>query len=57
MPDYRRFHIPGGCYFFTVNLLERNKPLFVDHIELLCQSVRKVKQQHPCLPEELGAEV
>ena len=23
MPDYRRFRVPGGTYFFTVNLLER----------------------------------
>ena len=23
MPDYRRYRIPGGTYFFTVNLLER----------------------------------
>lgn len=21
MPDYRRYRLPGGCYFFTVNLL------------------------------------
>ena len=23
MPDYRRYRVPGGTYFFTVNLLER----------------------------------
>ena len=23
MPDYRRHRVPGGCHFFTVNLLER----------------------------------
>lgn len=29
MPDYRRFRIPGGTYFFTVNLLERKQDLLV----------------------------
>ena len=24
MPDYRRYRVPGGTYFFTVNLLERH---------------------------------
>jgi putative transposase len=23
MPNYRRAFVPGGCWFFTVNLLER----------------------------------
>jgi hypothetical protein len=23
MSDYRRYRVPGGTYFFTVNLLER----------------------------------
>jgi putative transposase len=27
MPDYRRNRVPGGTYFFTVNLLERNSRL------------------------------
>jgi len=35
MPDYRRLRIPGGCYFFTVNLLDRNNDLLVEHIDLL----------------------
>ncbi len=25
MPDYRRYRVPGGTYFFTVNLLERRR--------------------------------
>jgi putative transposase len=28
MPDYRRYRVPGGTYFFTVNLLER--PFHID---------------------------
>jgi len=47
MPDYRRYRIPGGCYFFTVNLLERNKTHLVDHIDLLRESVRLVKRRYP----------
>ncbi|RUM94202.1 MAG: transposase [Thiothrix sp.] len=47
MPDYRRFRIPGGCYFFTVNLLDRKSALLVDQIDLLRESVRIVKQRYP----------
>ena len=47
MPDYRRLRIPGGCYFFTVNLLDRNTALLVDRIELLRESVRVTKQRKP----------
>ncbi len=35
MPDYRRNWVPGGTYFFTVNLLERKRDLLVTEIELL----------------------
>ncbi len=47
MPNYRRYRIPGGCYFFTVNLLNRKNTLLVDHIDLLRESVRLCKQKHP----------
>jgi putative transposase len=33
MANYRRVWVPGGTYFFTVNLLERNRRLLVDHVE------------------------
>jgi putative transposase len=32
MPDYRRYRVPGGTYFFTINLLERRADLLVRHI-------------------------
>jgi putative transposase len=32
MSNYRRAFVPGGCWFFTVNLLERRKTLLVDNI-------------------------
>src|SRR5215218_2863431 len=41
MPNYRRAFIPGGCWFFTVNLLERRRTLLVDHID----SLRSVDRQ------------
>jgi putative transposase len=47
MPNYLRHYVAGGCYFFTVNLLERNKSLLVDHIDLLRESVRICKQKRP----------
>lgn len=48
MPDYRRFFRPGGTWFFTVNLLERkNNDLLVREIDLLRESIRKVKKQYP----------
>jgi len=47
MPDYRRNHIPGGTYFFTVNLLQRNSQLLVEHIESLRESVRMVRKNKP----------
>ena len=47
MPDYRRYRIPGGCYFFTVNLLDRNQSLLVNQIDLLRESIKIVKQRHP----------
>ena len=61
MPNYRRFFIPGGTWFFTVNLLQRhNNDLLVREIELLRQTVRRVRERYPfhidawvVLPEHL----
>jgi len=62
MTEYRRHRLKGGCYFFTVNLAERNRTLLTDRIELLRESFRNVKEQHPfnidaivVLPEHLHA--
>jgi putative transposase len=33
MPDYRRNRVPGGTFFFTVNLLDRRSNLLVRHID------------------------
>ena len=47
MPDYHRNRVPGGTYFFTVNLLERNSRLLTDRIEALREAVRKVRRARP----------
>lgn len=47
MLDYRRFRIPGGTYFFTVNLLERKQNLLVRHIDELREAVRITRREQP----------
>ncbi len=47
MPDYRRYRVPGGTYFFTVNLLERRLDLLVRHIDDLREAVRATKRERP----------
>lgn len=46
MSAYRRLYIPGGTYFFTVNLADRSRRLLVDNVEALRQSWREVEQAH-----------
>jgi len=36
VPDYRRDRVPGGTFFFTVNLLDRRSDLLVTQIHVLC---------------------
>src|SRR5215469_16062723 len=47
MPNYRRLRVPGGTYFFTVNLLDRKSDLLVRKIELLREVVKKVRHDKP----------
>ena len=47
MPDYRRNRVPGGTYFFTVNLLDRRSDLLVTEIEALRAAVRRVRASAP----------
>jgi putative transposase len=46
MTNYRRNFVPGGSYFFTVNLAERRERLLTDHIDLLRNAFRYVRQRH-----------
>jgi putative transposase len=48
MSQYRRVYVPGGSYFFTINLLERRENrLLVTHIDALREAVRKTKSERP----------
>jgi len=47
MPDYRRYRVPGGTYFFTINLLERPSDLLVRRIDALRQAVRRTRRERP----------
>ena len=62
MPNYRRAYASGGCFFFTVNLLERRQNLLVDQIALLREAVAATRRSHPfaidafvVLPDHLHA--
>jgi putative transposase len=43
MTNYRRNRVPGGTYFFTVNLLDRNSDLLCLHIHNLRDTVRHAR--------------
>ncbi|UZR30413.1 REP-associated tyrosine transposase [Methylococcus mesophilus] len=60
MPNYIRAYVPGGSYFFTVALLERHRRLLTEHIDVLREAFRSVRNQRPfridavvILPEHL----
>ena len=62
MPNYRRAFVPGGCWFFTVNLLDRRTRLLTDHIEALRDATRRTRHGYPfridafvVLPDHLHA--
>ncbi|MCP3408963.1 transposase [Bradyrhizobium sp. CCGB01] len=47
MPNYRRAFVPGGCWFFTVNLLDRKQRLLVEHIAALRAAVAETRRDYP----------
>lgn len=47
MPNYRRVWVPGGTYFFTVNLLERRRALLVDHVAALRDAFTATRRDWP----------
>ena len=62
MTAYRRNFIPGGCFFFTVNLADRRLRLLTEHVEALRSAFRETRQRHPfatdavvVLPDHLHA--
>ena len=46
MSAYRRNFVPGGYFFFTVNLAERRLALLTD-IEVLRGAFRETHRRHP----------
>jgi len=62
MVRFRRNHVPGGTYFFTVTLHDRKSRVLIDHIGLLRRAFREVLGAQPfqtdaivVLPEHLHA--
>ena len=62
MANYRRNLLPGGSYFFTVNLADRRRVLLTNHIDLLRAAFRQARARHPftieaavVLPDHLHA--
>lgn len=47
MPNYIRAFIPGGTFFFTVNLLERHRRLLTDHIDDLRAVLSDARHRRP----------
>ena len=47
MSNYLRVRTAGGTYFFTVNLLERQRRLLVEHVDELRASFRAAHRARP----------
>ncbi len=48
MSNYRRSRVPGGTYFFTVNLLTRkSNDLLIRHIDMLRDAVKHTRKSKP----------
>jgi len=62
MTFYRRNLVPGGTFFFTVNLAERKRSLLTERLASLRLAFRQTRQRHPfsidaivVLPDHLHA--
>ena len=62
MPNYRRAFVPGGCWFFTVNLLDRRSRLLTENIDALREATARTRHRFPfhidafvVLPDHLHA--
>jgi putative transposase len=60
--NYRRNFVPGGSFFFTVNLADRRTGLLTERVALLRKAFRYVRERHPftvdaivVLPDHLHA--
>jgi len=62
MPNYRRVFVPGGTWFFTVNLFDRRERLLTENIYALRHAIFDAKRKRPfridamvVLPDHLHA--
>ncbi len=53
MVNYRRNYVPGGCYFFTVTLHNRQCAVLTQHIDCLRQSFRETRSKKPFVIEAI----
>jgi putative transposase len=47
MNDYRHNRVPGGTFFFTVRLLERDGTLLTDHFSAFGEAMRQARSKRP----------
>lgn len=47
MPRYRRWFVPGGTYFFTVNLIRRDSRLLTEYVQELRRSYADAAKRQP----------
>lgn len=47
MPNYRRYHHPGGMFFFTVNLRDRRSNLLTENFDLFMSIYQKQSEARP----------
>jgi putative transposase len=47
MPEYRRKRVPGGTFFFTINLHNRRLRLLTEHIKSLRKAFHDVQVKQP----------
>jgi len=47
MPNYRRVWVPGGAYFFMINLLQRDCGVLMEHIATLRAAFRGANRSLP----------
>jgi putative transposase len=47
MPNYHRAFVPNGCWFFTLNLLERRGTLLVDQVDALRNAFEQTRITYP----------
>jgi len=53
MTNYRRNFVPGGSFFFTVNLAERRSRLLTEHVDQLRTAFRVTRAAHPFTTEAI----